>query len=44
MSQQMLNKVHLIIGGARSGKSSLAERYAKSSKFIGDLYRDGTSI
>ena len=31
MSQQMLNKVHLIIGGARSGKSSLAERYAKSS-------------
>ena len=31
MSQQMLNKVHLIIGGARSGKSSLAENYAKSS-------------
>jgi len=31
MSQQMLNKIHLIIGGARSGKSSLAERYAKSS-------------
>jgi adenosylcobinamide kinase/adenosylcobinamide-phosphate guanylyltransferase len=27
----MLNKIHLIIGGARSGKSSLAERYAKSS-------------
>ena len=27
----MLNKVHLVIGGARSGKSSLAERYAKSS-------------
>lgn len=31
MSQQMLNNIHLIIGGARSGKSSLAERYAKSS-------------
>ena len=31
MSQQMLNNIHLIIGGARSGKSSLAESYAKSS-------------
>ena len=31
MSQQMLNKIQLIIGGARSGKSSLAEGYAKSS-------------
>lgn len=27
----MLNNIHLIIGGARSGKSSLAESYAKSS-------------
>ena len=26
-----MSKVHLIIGGARSGKSSLTERYAKSS-------------
>ncbi|MCW8834392.1 MAG: bifunctional adenosylcobinamide kinase/adenosylcobinamide-phosphate guanylyltransferase [Colwellia sp.] len=26
-----MNKIHLIIGGARSGKSSLAEHYAKSS-------------
>ncbi len=31
MNQQMLNKIQLIIGGARSGKSSLAESYAKSS-------------
>ena len=31
MSQVTLNKVQLIIGGARSGKSSLAEQYAKSS-------------
>tara|TARA_R110000744_G_scaffold372_8_gene1346 strand:+ start:9466 stop:10137 length:672 start_codon:yes stop_codon:yes gene_type:complete len=30
MSQITLNKVQLIIGGARSGKSSLAEQYAKS--------------
>jgi adenosylcobinamide kinase/adenosylcobinamide-phosphate guanylyltransferase len=27
-----MSKIQLIIGGARSGKSSLAERYAKSSK------------
>ena len=31
MSQKMLNNIHLIIGGARSGKSALAESYAKLS-------------